>query len=381
MNRTMSDCIAIESNCLCISRTVGKTKQALDTPALVVDLDVVDANIASISDVCQRHQVAWRPHIKGQKVPEIAHRMLAAGAIGVTCAKLGEAELMAASGIRDILLANQIVGCTKIARLMKLATIADVIVAVDNAENGRALAAAAEDNGIVLRVVVEVDTGLNCAGVGPGEPCLSLAKVLACEPALRFEGLMTWEGHAASIRNSDEKDLAVRHCLQQLTKCADLCRCGGIPVNIVSCGGTGTYWLSAAYPGVTEIQAGGGVFGDLRYGRSFGVNLPCALTVVSTVTSRPTSLRIVCDAGKKAMSVEAVPPYPVGIQGVRQVRFSAEHSVIDLDAPNDALRIGESVEFVVGYADLTVNLHDELYGVRNGRVVECWPIVGRGKFR
>jgi D-serine deaminase-like pyridoxal phosphate-dependent protein len=160
-----------------------------------------------------------------------------------------------------------------------------------------------------------------------------------------------------------------------------MCRDAGLPVEIVSCGGTGTYWLSATQPGVTEIQAGGGVFCDVHYRTHFGVAHPCALTVMTTVTSRPTPSRIICDAGKKTMSSDAAVPEPLGLGAIRSARLSAEHGIVELEAPNETPRVGDRLEWIVGYSDTTVHMHDEIHATRNGRIEAVWPIVGRGRSR
>jgi D-serine deaminase-like pyridoxal phosphate-dependent protein len=360
---------------------IGSDKRALDTPALIVDLDVMDQNIARIAAACRDAGINWRPHTKGQKVPAIAQRLLAAGAIGITCAKLGEAEVMAAAGLRDILIANQIAGVRKITRLMELRRSADVMVAVDDPANIAALDAAARDTGVRLRVVIEVNIGLNRAGVEPGEPCVALADVIARHPGLSFAGVMSWEGHAAPIKDPAQKAEAVRAAVAMLTASADLCRKAGYPVQIVSCGGTGTYALSAVQPGVTEIQVGGGIFCDIHYRTNYGIEHPYAMTLMTTVTSRPNAMRVVCDAGKKAMSGDAALPQPIDLQGVKSVRLSAEHATIELTVPNHALRVGDPLEFVIGYTDTTVHLHDTMYGVRNGRVEAVWPVAARGRLQ
>jgi D-serine deaminase-like pyridoxal phosphate-dependent protein len=360
---------------------IGAPKTALDTPALLVDLDVMDANVARIAEACRARGVGWRPHTKGQKVPAIAHRLLAAGAIGVTCAKLGEAEVMAAAGIRDILVANQVVGPQKIARLVNLRRHADVVVAVDHPANVAALATAARAKRVRLRVVVEVDIGLNRAGVAPGAPVVTLAREVARHEGLAFAGVMGWEGHAVGIADPAAKAAAVAGAVKDLTASADACRAAGLAVGIVSCGGTGTYWLTLEQPGITEIQAGGGIFCDVRYRTQFGVDHPYALTVMTTVTSRPTPSRIVCDAGKKVMSSDGAVPQPIGLGPVKSVRLSAEHATIELEQADERLRPGDPLEFVVGYGDTTVHLHDELYGVRDGHVEVVWPVLGRGRFR
>jgi D-serine deaminase-like pyridoxal phosphate-dependent protein len=260
---------------------------SLDTPALLVDLDLLDVNIARVSAACRERGVNWRPHIKGNKTPAIVARAVAAGAIGVTCAKLGEAEVMAEAGIRDILIANQIVGAGKIDRLLRLRKQADPIVAIDDPAHVAALAAAGPDPERPLRIVVEVDLGMNRAGVPPGPAVAALADAVAPHPGLRFVGVMAWESHALPLPDP-EKEETVRAALARLVATADLCREAGHVVSVVSCGGTGTFPYCIAQPGITEVQAGGIIFGDVHYREHYRVDGAQALTVLATVTSRPT---------------------------------------------------------------------------------------------
>src|SRR5947208_13781611 len=201
----------------------GQQKTALDTPALLVDLDALDANIARMAACFRQHGVNWRPHTKGIKVLQIAQRLIDAGAIGITCAKLGEADVTAAHGIRDILIANQIGGAQKIARLVALRPRCDVIVAVDNEDNVTMLSDAARGAGVVLRVVIEVNMGMNRAGVEPGEPCVALAKVIAAKTGLRFAGLMGWEGQTAPL-DAANKPAAVGKAVGEIVRSAEMCR-------------------------------------------------------------------------------------------------------------------------------------------------------------
>jgi D-serine deaminase-like pyridoxal phosphate-dependent protein len=360
---------------------IGRSKADLDTPALIVDLDIMEANIRRIADTCRAHGVSWRPHIKGQKVVEIARKELEAGAIGITCAKVGEAEVMAAAGIRNILIANQIVGRIKVARLVDLLDRAEVIVAVDSAENVAELAVAASARSRVLGVVIEVNLGMNRAGVQPGAPVVALAAAIAASRGLRFAGLMGWESQAVTIADPARKVRVIEEAIAQLTASADACRAAGYPVEIVSCGGTGTFPTAILQRGVTEVQIGGGIFSDQRYRNGYHVDLPCALTILATVTSRPTPTRIVLDAGRKSMSSDAAMPEPVGLPAVRELRLSAEHATIELEAPSATPRIGERVEFLAGYGDTTVHLHEEIIAMRKGRLEAVWPVVARGKIK
>jgi D-serine deaminase-like pyridoxal phosphate-dependent protein len=359
---------------------IGRPKGEVDTPALLVDVAAMERNTERMArTIIAEAGVNWRPHTKGIKAPAIAHRLLAAGAIGVTCAKLGEAEVMAAAGITDILIANQVVGPQKTARLAQLRRRADVIVAVDGEENLAELDRAARRAGVVLRVVIEVDVGMRRAGVLPGPPVLALARTAATLPGLQLAGVMTWESPALGATDPDEKRRIVREALAQLTESAQRCRDAGFAMPIVSCGGTGTYWLSAFEPGITEIQAGGGVLCDLNYRERLGVPHENALTLLSIVTSRPTPTRIICDAGRKALSTDAATPRPLGVPSVKSVGFSAEHGKIELKEPSDSPHVGTKIEFVIGYADTTVALHDRFYGVRSGIVEAVWPIQARGR--
>src|SRR5262245_9768044 len=355
----------------------------LDTPALLVDLAKLERTVATMVRVIVREAgIRWRPHTKSIKVPALARRLLDAGAQGVTCAKLGEAEVLAAAGIRNILIANEIVGAEKMTRLRALRQTADPIVAVDSEAHVTALAEAGRGQGAPLRVVVEVNIAMNRAGVEPGEPAVALARLVGARPELQFAGLMGWEGgRLAGIADPAEKRRAIEAAVGRLTASADACRAAGLPVDIVSCGGTGTYWISAALPGVTEVQAGGGIFGDVHYSQDYGVAHEPALTIPTPVAGRRTPTRIVCDAGWKSMAVHPTLPAPLHVGEVRRLNVSAEHATIEMAAPSACPGVGEHVEFVAGYCDSTLFLHDELYGVRDGRVETVWPILGRGKTR
>src|SRR5262245_18373226 len=214
------------------------SEAVFDTPALVVDLDIREGNITRIAKACHKNGVQWRPRVKGLKIPEIARKALAAGAIGITCAKLGEAEIMAVAGIGNILIANQIVGPAKIARLITLLDSTKVIVAVDSIPNIDALSEAASRSDRVLPTVIEVDIGMKRAGVASGPPVVSLANAIAARPGLELRGVMGWESHAVRIADSTEKERTVAAAVGLLTASAQACREAGHVVEIVSCGGT-----------------------------------------------------------------------------------------------------------------------------------------------
>jgi D-serine deaminase-like pyridoxal phosphate-dependent protein len=359
---------------------VGFKLTDLDTPVLWADLDVLESNIAYLAEYLEAAGVSWRPHVKGIKVPAIAHKALAAGAIGVTCAKLGEAEVMAAAGIRDILIANQVVGVHKIDRLVHLSRYADVRVAVDDLSNVAELGRAACARGTELRVVIELDVGMHRAGVAPDGPALEMSRAVHSTPGLRYEGLMAWEGHARAEVDLEKRRQAIETAIALLVRTAEAARTAGLPVNIVSAGGTGTYYVTAFQSGITEIQAGGAIFGDVA-SQQWGVETEPALYVRTMVTSRPVPERVIFDAGFKALPTRHSIPRPVGLAGVETLRMSAEHGALTLRSPEPKVRIGDAFDFVVGYGDETVCLHDRLYGVRNAVVEAVWDVQGRGKLR
>jgi|SRR5688572_17711286 len=360
---------------------IGLQKDVLDTPALWVDLNLLEKNIASLAALFKEAGIQWRPHIKGVKIPAIAHKLIRAGAIGVTCAKLGEAEVMAAAGIEDILIANQVVGPEKITRLVNLRGQADVKVVVDDGANVAALGAAARAKGVVLGVLVEVNTGMNRAGVLPGQPTVTLSRQIQKTPGLRYLGLMAWEGHTLVHEDAGQKHQEIEKAINLLSETAAMCRQADLPVSILSGGGSGTYKISPFIPGLTEIQAGGAIFSDLTY-QKWGVETEQALFVRATVVSRPTPERLIFDAGFKSLpDWSGRMPRPPGLPGFASFKASAEHGIVALTSPDTSIRVGDAFDFIPGYTDMTLFLHDYLYGVREGVVEVVWAIQGRGKLR
>jgi D-serine deaminase-like pyridoxal phosphate-dependent protein len=361
--------------------SIGQPTTTLDTPALLVDLDVMDANITRVAEVCRAHNVGWRPHMKAHKTPEIAQREIAAGALGVTCAKVSEAEVMAEAGIRNILIANQVVGDIKIRRLIDLVGPSDPIVGVDNIANVADLAKTARACGKEIKVAIEVNIGMNRAGVDPGQPVLALANAIAEIEGARLVGLFAWESQATTIADPTEKERVVAEAIGRLVASARLCRDSGHSIEIVCCGGTGTFPYCVMQPGVTEVQVGGAIFSDMHYRTHYHADFAFALTILATVTSRPTPTRIVLDAGRKAISGEPAMPKPIGLPAIADLRLNAEHTKIELESPSETPRVGDRVEFVVGYSDSTVHLHERIIGVRKGRVESVWRVAARGKIQ
>jgi D-serine deaminase-like pyridoxal phosphate-dependent protein len=351
----------------------------LDTPALLLDLDAFEHNVDRMARFFADRPTSLRPHAKTHKCPEIARRQMEAGAIGITCAKVGEAEVLVEAGIPDILIANQVVGEFKIDRLTDLAGTSRMIVAVDDPANVRQLSAACRAKGVTLRILVEVDVGMHRCGVQPGEPALSLAQEVVGSPGLSLAGLMGYEGHLVQIHDPKERESKVLEALVPLQKTRDLLEQNGLPVEIVSGGGTGTYDVSGSNPPMTEIEAGSYVFMDSTYSQT-RPEFEQALTILSTITSRPTPDRLVTDAGRKAISNDFGNPVPIGVPGASMKGLSEEHGVLTLGDPAAVnLRPGDKMRFIPSHGCTTTNLYDELYVIQNEVVVDIWSIAARGR--
>ena len=357
---------------------IGTSKADLDTPALCLDVEAVEANIKRMADYFRDSPVRLRPHAKTHKSPMLARMQLAAGAIGITCAKLGEAEILAAAGIEDILIANQIIGAGKIARLVNLAGYTGVMVAVDDAANVVELASAARAKGAWLRVLIEVDIGMGRCGVPPGEPTLELAQHIVASPGLRFEGLMGYEGHTVMIKDPDVRREKTEASLKLLVDTAGLLRHHGIPVSIVSSGGTGTYFITGQYPGITEIQAGSYITMDGQYREEVGIDFAYGLTVLASVISVRGPDRVEIDAGLKTLTRDFGLPKVIDPPGWELVGLSEEHGHLRR-AGGAPLKPGDKVELVPNHGCTTINLHDEYHVLRRGVLEAVWPIAARGK--
>jgi D-serine deaminase-like pyridoxal phosphate-dependent protein len=282
---------------------------------------------------------------------------------------------MVHAGIASVLVANQMAGERKLARLARLERVAQVIAATDSREHACAMDTAARAEGVVIPVLIEVDIGMERCGAAPGEAVVALAKAITGLPGLRLEGLMGWEGHSLSV-DVDARPAEVTRSIQKLTNSAQLCREAAIDVNIVSASGSGTFLMSASLPGLTEVQAGGGVFSDLSYAK-WGLDHEFAITILTRVVSRPSPLRIVVDGGFKTMSQQHGMPQPLGVGAVERLALSAEHGSIWLEEPDSSFKVGDPISFIPGYTDSTLCLHDELCVVRNGVLEAVWAIPGR----
>lgn len=345
----------------------------VDTPALLIDLDTVERNIRRLQDYCDAHAIRLRPHIKTHKVPALAHRQVAAGAHGITCQKIGEAEVMAAAGLDDILITFNIVGAAKLERLARLARQIDVTVTADAPEVVEGLAAMARRSGVVLSVLVECDTGFGRAGVQTPQQAGDLARRIAGEESLRFMGLMTYPTQPSSQ--------------PWLHEASDLLRAEGLSPQVVSGGGTVRALETHEYPDITELRAGNYIYNDLTTVGLGAAQLDdCAQHVLATVVSRPTATRGILDAGSKALTSD-----PLRVEGAsgfghiveypaaRIYALSEEHGHVDFANCPRPPALGERVHVVANHACAVSNLYDQVLAHRGGTIEAIWPIAARGK--
>ncbi|HEY4414754.1 MAG TPA: DSD1 family PLP-dependent enzyme [Verrucomicrobiae bacterium] len=359
---------------------IGADFSSIDTPALLLDLDALEANISSLSTFFKSRTSRLRPHFKSHKCTRIAQLQIAAGAVGITCAKLGEAEVLADAGIRNILIANQIVGPLKIRRLIELCRRASPIVAVDSAENVRMLSNHAQAAGVSLGVLVEVDVGMKRCGVTPGEPALKLAQQIQASTGLKFLGLQGYEGHCVDLRDAQERAEKTLASLNLLVETRRLIERSGIKVEIVSGGGTGTYTINADYPGVDEVQAGSYAAMDWWYS-DIRPEFRQAMSLLATVISQPCPGVSTIDVGRKGMGAEWGPPRIKGFPEAQVTGYSSEeHMTLQLPETT-AVKIGDRLEIIPSHGCTTSNLYREFIVHRGGKVVDVWPIEGSGKLQ
>ena len=352
---------------------VGKQTRELDTPELVVDLDRLEDNIARMAAFFEGRRARLRPHFKTHKCLEIARRQIAAGAIGITCAKLGEAEVLATAGFENILIAGPVTGRAKVARLASLLSLGaargralEVLVTVDDGRNLDELGRAMETSGVSLGVLVEMDVGLGRFGARSIDAAVELGRGASATPGIELRGLMGYEGHAVFIGDADERARVAGEALARLGEAVAAFEAAGLDAGIVSAGGTGTYAIAGAHPAVTEVQAGSYVLMDARY-RAILPGFEPALLVLSSVVSAPERGRAVVDAGLKTMTQEFGLPVPLA-EGARLERLSEEYGILEIDPDSAPFAPGDRVAFLPTHACTTVNLHERLVAVRGDMV-------------
>jgi D-serine deaminase-like pyridoxal phosphate-dependent protein len=356
---------------------VRNEKQYVDTPALLLYVDKLEFNLKKAADYFERVGVDLRPHVKTHKCPVLAQMQMRAGAVGVTCAKVGEAEVMAKAGIEDILIANQVVGARKISRLLDIANIADIKIAVESEDNLIELCEAAEVRKKTIPVLIEVDVGMYRCGVKSVDEAIVLAKRIGKMKPIELVGIMGYEGHVVHTVDRAEREKAAREAMGKLVDVKKALEREGFLIPIVSAGGTGTFDISSTVEGITEIQAGSYLTMDAGYGQ-LGLGFAQALTLLSTVIAVHGEL-VTLDCGMKSVTHEAGMPRVLGIEGASVFFLSEEHGHMSVPA-GTKIAVGDKVELVPTHGCTTINLHDKFYAVR-GTVVEAeWEIDARGKF-
>jgi D-serine deaminase-like pyridoxal phosphate-dependent protein len=363
-----------------MSDIIGRPFSQVDTPALLVDLGALRANIDLMAGYFRQRHAKLRPHFKSHKCTTIAKLQLQAGAIGITCAKLGEAQVLADAGIREILIANEIVGPVKTARLIDLARRANPMVAVDCVENAKMISEAASAAGVTIRALVEVNVGLNRCGVAPGAAALDLSRSIHALPGLRFEGLQGYEGHIVDLHDEAERAVKAKHDMGRLVETRQLIERAGVPVRIVSGGGTGTYTMTGNMEGIDEVQAGSYACMDWYYAE-IRPEFRQAQSILTTVISRPSAGLAIIDVGRKGVGAEFGPPRIKDLPGAKIDKFSSEEHASVSFPQTVSLNVGDHIEIIPSHGCTTCNLYREYVACENGLVKAIWPIEGSGKMQ
>jgi D-serine deaminase-like pyridoxal phosphate-dependent protein len=358
---------------------MGRARDEVTTPALLLDLDVAKRNIAAMAANFRDLPAELRPHIKVHKSPQLALLTIEAGAIGVACATAWEAAVMAEAGVEDVLVANQVVQPDKVRALADTARDHRITVAVDDARNLEQLSRAAGEAGAELELLIELDVGMGRCGVRDQAEALPLAERIAELPHLRLRGMQGYEGHCMLEPDPEVRLREARTANEKLVAAVDHLAGHGHPSEVVSAGGTGTWYITGANPGITEVQAGSYALMDCFHGNLVPGGFEVALTVLGTVISRQ-GKTVVLDCGRKSVGIDFVTP-PLAAYPEAQIRYYAEeHCLADFPgAP--PLDLGDRAEVIAGYGPTTVNLYDVFHVLENGVVTDIWPVTPRGPGR
>lgn len=364
-------------------------KYDLDTPCIVVDRDKMLDNINRYQRIANEAGVAIRPHAKTHKTPEIAQLQLEAGAVGVTVAKIGEAEAMADGGIRNIVIAYPVVGSGKLERLIQLAGRVELTVACDSYEVAKGISDAALYAGIVIPIWVEIDPGFGRVGVQPGPDLERLAQSLTSLQGIRVTGVIVFGGHSYDAESDEQRKEVAFQEAAIASQSANMLRGWGFPIETISAGSTPVSRFASIMKGITEIRPGTYVFGDLTQVKAKALDIgQCALTVMATIISRPAPDRAVIDAGTKVFTMDGEDSaigtgrgYVIGHPDITVAWFNEEHGVLILPPSEQGLKVGDKLEIIPVHCCAVVNMLDELYIVHNDQVRDTWLIAARGKVK
>jgi D-serine deaminase-like pyridoxal phosphate-dependent protein len=359
----------------------------LSTPALVLDLDAVERNLDRMAKLCGGQGIGLRPHAKTHKIPELGRMQLQRGAVGLTVAKVGEAEVMAEAGQEELLVAYPIFGREKLRRLAALACDHKLLVSLDNERTAQEFSRAAGEAGSTFGVLVEFDAGFHRCGLEPGPDCAQLAAQIEKLPGLQFRGLMSFFGNVWG--SAEERRAEARRVGERVARALEAFAAARLPVEIVSGGSTPSAEFSGDISGLTEIRPGTYIFNDLNtfYQGACGLE-DCAARVITTVVSTAVPGHAIVDAGSKTLSSELLGAGPqtgygrvVEVPDAPLIKLNEEHGYLDITATEHQFRVGEVVNLIPNHVCSCVNMHDEAFLVRNQEVVGSWRVAARGKIR
>ena len=365
----------------------GMDEAEIQTPCLVLDLDALERNIKKMGDYAKAHGMRHRVHGKMHKSVDVAKlQEELGGAVGVCCQKVSEAEVFARGGIKDVLVSNQVRDPAKIDRLATLPKLGSrIIVCVDDIDNVAELSAAAGKHGTELEVFVEIDCGAGRCGVTSTEDVVAIAKAVDASEGLKFTGIQAYQGAMQHIDSFEERKAKLDIAIAMVKDAVEGLKASGLEPELVSGGGTGSYYFESNSGVFNELQCGSYAFMDADYGRILDKDgnridqgeWENAFFILTQVMSHAKADKAICDAGLKAQSVDSGLPVIFGRDDVEYIKCSDEHGVIA--DPKGALSVGDKLRLIPGHCDPTANVHDWYVGVRNGKVETLWPVSARGK--
>lgn len=370
------------------TQSIGTPVREIETPALIVDLDVMEENLALMAKRLEGTGVRLRAHAKTHKSPWLARKQMALGAVGVCCQKVSEAEVMAAGGVGNVLVSSEVTAVSKLRRLAALARHTDLMVVVDHPQGVAMLAEALTAAGAEIGVLVDVDVGQGRCGVAPGEAAVELARRVEAAKGLELKGIQAYQGKAQHVDGFSERREVYADAIAGMRETVDAFEAAGLPLEIRSGGGTGSWRWDAESGVLNELQAGSYLFMDSHYGSIGGENSDIyddfkpSLFVLTTVVSAPGPGHVVMDAGHKALSSDSGLAPCLELEGAVHARASDEHGVLELSPASRRPEIGETLLFQPSHCDPTINLYDVYHGVRGGMeegVLEAViPVAARG---
>jgi 3-hydroxy-D-aspartate aldolase len=370
-----------------IPAAIGMSIDEIQTPCLILDLDALERNVKKLGDYAKAHGMRHRAHGKMHKSVDVLKlQETLGGAVGVCCQKVSEAEVFVRGGIKDVLISNQVRDPAKIDRLARLPKLGSrIIVCVDDVANVADLSAAAQKHGTTIECFVEIDCGAGRCGVTTTEAVVEIAKAIAAAPGLKFTGIQAYQGAMQHLDDYDARKAKLDAAIAQVKDAVDALEKEGLKPELVSGGGTGSYYFESTSGVYNELQCGSYAFMDADYGRIHDENgkridqgeWENALFILTSVMSHAKPQLAVVDAGLKAQSVDSGLPFVYGRDDVKYIKCSDEHGVVE--DKGGVLKINEKLKLVPGHCDPTCNVHDWYVGVRNGKVETLWPVSARGK--